>query len=305
MKTADDIFALPATDRPRPRDGSIADTWSNTRGWLALARDWGAILLIAAASRRVGGAAAYAAAVALIGAFQFALGEALIHEASHYHLFRTRSWNDRFEFLYALPFFMTVAQFREEHLAHHRDVGTPDDALLADYRRAGLFRPRLNAFWIWFLKPLTGFPAWFYLTKLSLTPWRCGAKIVGFWTLVTLLAARLGALKLLALYWLVPLWTAHVAFLYWSEIQDHFATHSGTRSVTGRLGNGLWHNNGLHAAHHARAGVAWFRLPEAHRDFAASGAPLDLSSGFLDTYRQLRAAALRHPQGVPAPRRGD
>lgn len=303
MKTAPDTFSASTPNRPRPRDGSIADTWSNTRGGLALARDWGAIVLIAAASQRLGGPVAYLAAVVLIGAFQFALGEALIHEASHYHLFRTRSWNDRFEFLYALPFFMTVAQFREEHLAHHRDVGTPDDGLLADYRLAGLFRPRLNAFWVWFLKPLTGFPARLYLTKLSLKPRRCGLKIVGFWALVTGLAARFGGLKLLALYWLVPLWTAHTAFLYWSEIQDHFATHSGTRSVTGRLGNWLWHNNGLHAVHHARAGVPWFHLPEAHRDYAASGAPLDLSSGFLETYRQLRAAARRHPEGVPAPRR--
>lgn len=283
-----------------------ADRGSDLRGWLALARDWGAIVLIAWAAERSGGAVVYAAAVLLIGAFQFAIGECLLHEASHFHLFRTRAWNDRFEFLYSLPFLMSLSQFREEHLAHHRDLGTPKDALIEDYRLIGLYRKKIDMAWLWFVKPLTGFAAYFYLTKLSLRPFKCGAKIAAFWAAVLAAAAALGGLRLVALYWFVPMIFGHASFLYWSEIQDHFGTRSGTRSITGALNNVLFHNNGYHAAHHARAGVPWYRLRQAHEEHLRRdpSAALDLSSGFLETYRQLRdsvagralpAAPLRAP----------
>jgi fatty acid desaturase len=281
------------SDAAPARRASVAARASDWRGAAALARDWGAIAALAWLGRRVPGPLAYVAIVWLIGAFQFAIGECLLHEASHYNLFRTRSWNDRLEFLYALPFFMTLAQFREEHLAHHRDVGTPQDELLADYRLLGLERPDANMFWIWFVKPLTGFAGYFYLTKLSLRPWKCGLKLALFWGAVAAAALHFGALRVVALYWLVPLWWCHTSYLYWSEIQDHFGTRAGTRSIVGRLNNRLFHNNGYHAAHHARPGVPWYRLPDEHRDYVASGKhhPRDLSSGFLDTYRQLRSAA--------------
>ncbi len=295
---------LRAPETMTERSKKAADLGSNLRGWAALGRDWGAIVLISWASVRLHSIPAYLAAVALIGAFQFAIGECLLHEASHFHLFRTRSWNERFEALYALPFFMTLAQFREEHLAHHRDAGTPRDGLLEDYRLIGLFRPKPDMFWLWFVKPLTGFAGYFYLTKLSLTPRRDGLKIAGFWTVVLAAAWALGGLQLLALYWLVPMLFGHASFLYWSEVQDHFGTRSGTRSVTGALGNRLWHNNGYHAVHHARAWMPFYRLREAHDDFlagAGAAAAQDLSSGFLETYRQLRAAVSAAPAAALEP----
>lgn len=280
-----------------------ADIGSDRRGALALARDWGAIVAVAWASERIGGWPAYLAAVWAIGAFQFAIGEALIHEASHFHLFRTRAWNDRLEALYALPFFMTLSQFRAEHLAHHRDAGTPQDGLLADYRLIGLLEPEPDMFWLWFVKPVTGFAGYFYLTKLSLQPFRCGAKLVAFWTGVVAAAWTLGGLRLLALYWVVPVFWCHASYLYWSEVQDHFGTKSGTRSVTSALNNWLFHNNGYHAVHHARAWVPFYRLPEAHAAYLAgdgADAARDLSSGFLDTYRQLRDSVVASA-AAPAP----
>lgn len=279
-----------------------ADIGSDWRGWAALARDWGAVVLIAWASERIGGWPAYIAACWAIGAFQFAIGESLIHEASHWHLFRTRSWNDRFEALYALPFFMTLAQFREEHLAHHRDVGTAQDNLLADYRWIGLLEKDPDMFWNWFVKPVTGFAGVFYLTKLSLRPWRDGAKLAAYWGAVAAAAWATGGLRLVALYWLVPMFWCHASYLYWSEVQDHFRTKSGTRTVTGALANWLFHNNGYHAVHHALAYVPFYRLREAHEAWTAgAGAPAlsDLSSGFLDTYRQLRD--FTPAPAVPAP----
>ncbi|MDE2490673.1 MAG: fatty acid desaturase [Elusimicrobia bacterium] len=280
------------------------DRGSDLRGWLALARDWGAIAVVAWLSVRAGSWAGYVAAVWAIGAFQFAIGECLLHEASHFHLFRTRAWNDRFQALYALPFCMSMAQYRDEHLAHHRHAGTPRDALLADYRQIGLFAPSASMSWLWLIKPVTGYAGWFFLTKLSLFPARCGAKIVSFWAVVAAAAFALGrtrGLELVALYWLVPLFYSHAAFLYWSEVQDHFRTRSGTRTVLSPVTNWLFHNNGYHAVHHARAAVPFYRLREAHAEYVAgpgADALRDLSSGFLGTYRQLRDFA---PSPAPEP----
>jgi fatty acid desaturase len=290
-----------------PKLSPFADRGSDLRGWLALARDWGAIVAIAWLSERAGTWTAYAAALWAIGAFQFAIGECLQHEASHFHLFRTRAWNTRFEALYSLPFGMTMAQYREEHLAHHRFSGTPRDGLLDDYRFIGLFRPKPNMFYLWFVKPLTGFAGLAFLRTLGLEPRRCGLKIVSFWALAAAAAAGLGGLaglKILALYWVIPLFYSHAAFLYWSEVQDHFGTRSGTRTILSPVTNWLFHNNGYHAVHHVRAAVPFYRLPEAHAEFLAGpGAAYaqDLSSGFLETYRQVRDAAAAGRPGVPEP----
>ena len=292
---------------PKTPVSPFLDRGSDLRGWLALIRDWGAIVAIAVLSERAGTWWAYLAALWAIGAFQFAIGECLLHEASHMHLFRTRAWNDRFEALYALPFCMTMAQYREEHLAHHRNSGTPRDGLLDDYRFIGLFRPDPDMFTIWFLKPLSGFAGLVFLRTLGLEPRRCGVKIVSFWALVAAAALALGGLaglRIVALYWVVPLFYSHAAFLYWSEVQDHYGTRSGTRSVLSPVTNWLFHNNGYHAVHHVRAAVPFYRLREAHDEFIAGpGAAYaqDLSSGFLQTYRQVRDAAAAGRPGVPEP----
>src|SRR5438105_3828027 len=103
---------------PPPRTAVRARTFverSTPRALLALVRDWGAIVLIAWLAEAAAHPLAYVAAAWAIGLFQFALGEAMLHEGSHYNLFPSRRWNLRLEALYALPFFRTVAQFQAEH----------------------------------------------------------------------------------------------------------------------------------------------------------------------------------------------
>ena len=95
----------------RPKDFVERD---GVRGALALLRDWGAILLVAALSVRADSLAVYALSVWAIGCFQFAIGEALLHEASHYNLFGRRRWNDDLEFLalIILPTLNTISADR-------------------------------------------------------------------------------------------------------------------------------------------------------------------------------------------------
>lgn len=282
--------------RPSGRAGS-----TDLRSALALLRDWCAIVAVAAVSIRLDHWLAWLVAVWIIGAFQFAIGEALQHEAVHRKLFTRRALNDRLEFLYALPFFRTVSQFRAEHLVHHRRLGTGEDQLVEDYRALGLLRPRPNAAWLWFGKPLLGLAGLYYASTISLAPAREGAKILLFWAAAVGAAWWLGGLDILFLYWIVPWFWAANSFLYWSEVEDHYNTRSGTRSNLSPLLNWITHDNGYHHAHHSHPGQPWFRLREIHRRDPAAG---DVSRGFLDTFRQIRVPLPEPARGFPAPAGG-
>ena len=261
---------------------------STPRALLALARDWGAIVLIAWGAEAAEHPVAYLAAAWAIGLFQFALGEAMLHEASHYNLFPSKRWNLWLEALYGLPFFRTVSQFQAEHNLHHRRLGSAEDHLNDDYYAWGITRPPQKWFWLWFLKPATGYAGWFYLGSLSLRPWRSGVRVAAFWTAVAAAFWATGSLRLLVLYWLVPFFWCFASFLYWSEIQDHCNTASGTRSNLSPLANLLTHNNGYHYIHHLYPAIPWYRLPEAYAALCPGEG--DVSHGFLDTYRQIRGA---------------
>lgn len=260
---------------------------SGPRALLAVGRDWAAIIAIAWASERIGHPAAYVAAAWAIGVFQFALGESMLHEASHYNLFRSRRLNLWLEPLYGLPFLRTVEQFQKEHNVHHRKLGSPEDHIQADYYQFGVTRPPQKWFWLWFLKPVTGYAGWYQLRTTSLRPWTSGVRIVGFWAAVVAAFWAAGALELLVLYWLVPLFWCFSSILYWSEIQDHCNTRSGTRSNLSPLMNALTHNNGYHFVHHRYPAIPWYRLPEAHHALCPEEG--DVSHSFLETYRQIRA----------------
>jgi fatty acid desaturase len=222
----------------------------------------------------------------VVGYFQYAVGEALLHEASHYNLFRKKQWNNNLEFLYALPFFKTVAQFRAEHVKHHLRLGSEQDHVMTDYRRFGFFKPTRHIFWLWFIKPITGYAGYYYVRSLSLLPSKSGTKIVTFWLLAVFIFWYLGSFQYLLLYWITPYAFSYSSFLYWSEVQDHYNTRSGTRSTLSFLANLVTHNNGYHFIHHKYPTIPWYRLRAAHHAFCSE--ETDISNGFFDTYQQLK-----------------
>jgi fatty acid desaturase len=283
--------------RARPQDFLERSPW---RGAAALVRDWAAIVAVAALSVRADSAWVYLVCAWVIGAFQFAIGESLLHEAAHGMLFPRKKLNEWLEPLYALPFFRTVEEFRGEHMHHHAHTGEPDDALMKDYDELGLRRPGRSWFWIWFVRPVIGYAGLYFIRSIELRPARHVLKIAAFWAVAVSAFALAGRLHWLVLYWLVPFFWCHYSFLYWSEIQDHFMTHGGTRSNVGWLLNAIQHNNGFHAAHHRYPAIPWHRLPEAHAALCGDDRRDDATS-FIDTYRHLRraSAAAAAPQAVP------
>jgi len=231
-----------------------------------------------------------------IGLVQYAIGEALLHEASHYHLFRgDRRWNDFWGALCALPFFTTLRDWRAEHLQHHRRFGTVDDHIVQDYAAHRLTGPSPHIGWVWFGKPLLGLTIFRHLHGLgeinSAGGWM---KIAAFWIPVLTVCRFQHLLAELALYWFVPQLTVFATLLHWSEIGDHYRTRNGSRSRTGRFHNWLFHNNGYHAVHHRFPAVPFTELASVH------GAPgpvsSDVTRGWWGVWRQISRPGEPRPE---------
>lgn len=272
---------------------------SNLRGALAISRDWLAIAALIAVSIKANHIVIYLISIWLIGSFQFALSEALLHEASHYNLFKTRKLNDWLEFFYGLPCLRTVEQLRLEHTVHHQFLGQPEDHIFGDYEAFGLYRSNLNLRWVWFIRPVLGYAGYYYARTLTLKPWRSGLKIGLFWTVVLPVFIYFDWLHLLVLYWLIPLFWSCYSHLYWSEITDHFRTRTGIRSNLGWFNNFMHHNNGYHFTHHTYASIPWYMLPAATRALCPDEG--DVSHGFIGIYRSIKSGPTSPLQMKPSP----
>ena len=255
------------------------------RGLWAVCRDWiiiaGAVTISIIADHWV----VLIATVCVIGIMQFALAEAVLHEASHYNLFRSRKLHHRLQFLYAWPFLQTMKDYQEEHLAHHRFLMTSQDQTTEDYRRYGL-HDNPNLFYIWLVKPLTLFPTWNYIRYGNAALDKSNWTALGlYWGILLASFTALGQAHNLVLYWIIPLFWVYPILNYWSEIEEHYNTQYGSRSNLGRVLNFLTHNEGYHTVHHLYPTIPFYNLPKAHETLVREDA--DISYGFLDTYRQI------------------
>jgi fatty acid desaturase len=112
----------------------------------------------------------------------------------------------------------------------------------------------------------------------------------------------------------MPLWTYLVGFVYGGasltllrSFAEHRAVGDGTRSavVQSNAAMGLlFLNNNLHHTHHARPGLAWYRLPQASRQLgssalAASGA--GSHRGYWELVRRYAWRPIDHPAGTVRP----
>jgi len=284
MDTTAPLHEAPADASPR----SFVQR-STLRGLAALFRDFGIMALAIAAAILADSVWVSILAVLVVGTFQFAVGEALLHEASHHNLVADRKWNDRLQVLYAWPFFWSLDRYRKEHLLHHRRLGKPDDHLTVDYTHAGLFDPSASIPWIWWGRPLLGLTTVDRFMEAFGTLQRgLDAPVARFWGVLLIAAGLLGWLDELLLYWWLPYFSVSGIWLYWSELTDHVATDTGTRSNLGRLTNWLFHNNGLHRTHHRWPSIPWHQLPAARSVLLAEDADTDVVYTIFEAERLVR-----------------
>ncbi|QLH02673.1 fatty acid desaturase [Nitrosopumilus cobalaminigenes] len=258
---------------------------SDLRGFLALGRDWGAIIATILFSVWANNFFVYLASVWVIGTFQYAIGEVLLHEASHYNLFKSKKINEFSKIFYAFPFLVLMSAYRTEHRDHHYKMNTKFDHIVGDYEIIGLNNPKKNMFWIWFIKPIIGYSGYFFLYDLRYTKIEKNhLQLIFFWIAIIGIFAYFDRLDILLYYWIIPLFWVFSTQRYWSEIAKHYNTKNTTRSDIGWK-NHIFHNAGYHFTHHKYPSIPWYKLSQAHNALCADS--VDISSGFLDTYRKL------------------
>lgn len=274
---------------------------NNLKGIMAITRDWLAIVLIIAFSIWADNIFVYFISIWLIGAFQLALGESLVHEAIHLNLFAEKSWHEKLQFIYAYPFLRTVYSYKEHHFSHHKDLWGEGDYIPENYEFLGLNKPRKNLFLILVIQPLLGFSACYLLVEtlynFNFKKLRKNKKLltstiqlVLFWVIVVSVFYLSGYLHLLLLYWFVPLFWCYSGYSLFSEVEEHFNTLSGTRSNIDPFFNFLFHNGGYHYVHHICPTIPWYKLPEAHDALSVNNPDilLDISHNVWETYRQFQ-----------------
>lgn len=279
---------------PRKVDPSQFYGKRDLPGLLALAQDYFFITLLVCVALKCGHWLVDLVIIWAIGYIQFGTGEALVHEAAHYNVFKTKWLHTLFEPLIAHVFLHTLPLYRTEHKKHHVDLLKGMDSTMAGYKAYGFCDKNANFFWLFWVQPI-------------LSPWKLWAKdrlefyqlcrtkdfkkivnlyFVGTWAVVFTIVVHFGCYWSFVKYWAIPLLWPAAAFQYWSEVEEHFNTRSGARSNTVWIHNFFHHNEGYHWVHHRYPQIPFFRLPEAHAALVPPDA--DVSTGMWDTYNQIR-----------------
>lgn len=261
---------------------------SNLRSAFTILSDWTVIFVAAVAATIADNVFATIAAIVVIGAKEYCLGEVLVHEACHNNLFASRSWNVSLQFLFAYPFFSDVVEYRAFHLPHHRYLGTENDELCKSYDSFGLSTGRTtNHLWIWFARPLLGIVSYCHLKEMyKNTDFGQWKVTIGVYVIITLSLSALGLFQEFLLYWVVPYLTVFPTLYYWQEIDDHYNTRGMARTNVGWIRNFLTHNSGYHYPHHMCMGIPWYNLKTAYRLLYSDCK--GVSHGYIGTYLKIR-----------------
>jgi fatty acid desaturase len=217
--------------------------------------------------------AVYVLAVLVIGSRQRAL-RSLMHEASHYKLFRNRTaniWVGRL--LVAFPLLCGLSGNLCAHCEHHRYLWDQNlDPKRRQYQALGLLRPRDPKQFRrrHILRPLM--LAHVPYNIISALSWRDEKKdetVARFSFLLgmTVTVVAFGWTVPVALLWLIPYCTTYQVIRYWSDIADHAGLESDDPWQATRSWDASWliraliapHKANLHLAHHIFATVPHYR----------------------------------------------
>lgn len=279
----------------------------NTTNWLVLVREyavlaaaeWGCLATyewIVASGRSLWWMApVYAATVLVIGGWTQNRLAVLIHESSHYMLFRNRLVNElAANLLVAFPLFAVMGNYRAVHWAHHRNVNDPEHD--PDLQRLSAHHPRefpiskWRFLWEYVFVQLSPHKAISYLrgrAKYAVAPISERSAGQNFewlsprasrWLRRGYLLALVAALSWFGwwpeflLLWLVPMFTVYPAVLFLREIAHHGNYPDNGDFTNSRVYEGKWLEREVffpfseqnHVLHHMFPAIPWHKLRAAH-----------------------------------------
>ena len=243
--------------------------------------------------------AARLAAILLIGNRMFVVGEELFHEASHFKMFRNRKLNAYVgNLLLGLPYCNEFYSYHEEHSLHHRSPLAHNDSLSEDYRNWGLYDRSMTFFQVYFGRSLW-FPQFDHARRVAKQ--LAGnsvyaAKVLTTFTVMFAVCWLANGPQYFFMYWIAPFLLVHPVFLFWSEIEDHFNSRSGSRSVFSFNPFMYPYNSGYHYAHHLYPNVPWYNIIEVHNLLCKGKG--DEASGFMEAYKQMEPRDMPFPESA-------
>jgi fatty acid desaturase len=279
----------------------------NTTNWIVLAREYALLFLVVSLS--VGCfhwlvtlhrslwwmVPIYLFSVMFIGAWTQNRLAVLIHESSHYSLFKNRLLNElAANLLVAFPLFAAITNYRVGHWSHHRHVNDPDHD--PDLKRLQKHHPRnfpigrWKFFWEYLvlqLFPHNGLSYMFGRASYATIPTKAVEPVKNLEVLsrFQLRALRLAYYVVLfgmltwfgwwpdyVLLWLVPMFTFYPAVLFLREIAHHGNYPDNGDFTNSRVYEGKWLEREIffpfsernHVLHHLFPSIPWHKIPEAH-----------------------------------------
>jgi fatty acid desaturase len=199
----------------------------------------------------------------------------LVHEGSHYSIFRSRILDRWVGFLMGVPVLVSFSAYRTLHGFHHRytrDVGDPDEFLHVTENRTAL--EVLFYSWLVFGTPI-------YLIHVAVTALKLGKprerfEVITEYVLLAMICAgvaflcqRFDGWSILLHCWALPM---IIAMLFgnirsWAEHQMTQPGHPLTQTrtvVSNRVVSFLMCNLNYHLEHHLCPGIPWYNLPKLH-----------------------------------------
>lgn len=288
----DDDLLAPATETERIRpDGRPQPDWRpelrripSLRNAVAIVSVYAQTVGIIAAAVWLDHPVVWVLAFLLMGRAHAQLA-ALMHEAAHRLLFRSKWWNDFVgRWLLGFPGFAPTDLYRRGHMAHHRREFGPEEPDLPLYRGYPIPRASFRRK-LW--RDATGRTGWKLLRSLlrgtvsDNPPVRSQARgIVATQVVLLGLFWLAGHPWLYPLLWLLPHLTVWRVINRLRAIAEHGGMQaSDDRRATTHSVRQRWlaraflvpYNIGFHLAHHVDAGVPMWRLPEYHRELRRAG----------------------------------
>lgn len=263
---------------------------SDAKAAWAIARQWLVIATSIALAIRLGHVWGYALAILVISTRQHALG-ILMHDATHYRLFKSKWANDFLgDVLCAFPINMSVSRYRHDHLLHHKHNMTERDPYWQEWKA--------DSHWHWPKQRWEGlvlFARDIFMLNMSRvgktvskwSPWsnHLGkalapvpltraerVRLYAFWITLIVLTTVVHGWAILLLLWALPLSTLVVLYGRIRSVAEHLnlaetTEFDRTRHVTGNLVERLTVaplNINVHLAHHLFPTVPQYNLPRLH-----------------------------------------
>lgn len=252
----------------------------------AIIFNWLIIIGMAYLSIQLSNILVYFIALLVIGARMHALA-ILMHDASHFRFMKNRKWNDlitNFTTMYFL--FLTIEQYRTNHLAHHKHLNTDHDPdWVSKFQKKEFTFPQTKQD---FFKTIASYflliqgikDAFWFVRRFGLMEGKKKTnrndpklpKALFYITLIGVLT-YLGWWTYFLLYWVVPYFSTFLMFQYIRSVAEHFgelaydSELTGSRTVkTNFIERFLIapHNVGYHLEHHLYPGVPYYNLPKLH-----------------------------------------